>query len=1088
MKKLLSLFLFMLFCSAGYSQVTNSGVSGTIKDSKGGTLPGVNIELVHKPSGSKYRATTNGDGYYFIPSIRPGGPYDLKATSVGYNTSEITDIDAPLGKNITVSLVLVSGETTLNEVVVKSSKNGLFSKGKTGASQQFSNREINAVPIIGSRSINDITKYNANGNGSSFGGQDSRLNNFTIDGSMFNNGFGLGNTAQAGGRTGSTAISLDAIEQLQVNIAPFDVRQSGFVGAGINAVTKSGTNEIKGSVYTTFRNNSSTYVGNKAAGTNVIASKFKESIKGVTLGAPIIKNKLFFFGSYETLDKTSPATTWTSTGSPLGGSQVSLPKYTEMEALSQFMETKFGYKTGPWENYDSKNVSDKFLAKIDWNINDNNKLSVRYIYHDSESDQLISNSNSAGNGNRTNQQTAMSFRNSGYTIQDNTRSVVLELNSKISEKFHNVFIGGYDKQLENRGYLGAVFPTIDIRNGGPNAATYISLGMDPFTPGNKLDYATLHFTDNITANFKKHTVVAGVNYEKFKSNNLFFPASNGVYTFNSLADFYTAANQSASANGAPSTFLAPRLQFRYSALPGAVEPLQVLKSNKLDFYLQDEIRVSDKYRITAGVRISKISFEDTALENPTVTALNFANGKHYNTGNMPKNQLLFEPRLGMNLDVFGDETTQLRGGIGIFTGKPPYVFVSNQIGNNGVLTGFIDDGTHGFTPNPNQYFIPAKPTFPSTFDLAFTESNYKFPQVWKIDLAWDQKLPFGFVGSIEGVFNKNINEVFYYNANAKAPIGTFTGADNRPRFARSNAGNWINSNVSMAAVLANSNSGYYEAATFKLEYPSKKGLFGSLAYTISETKDLMSGGSIASGSWTGAKSVNGNNNLTLSLSDNDIPHRVVGLLGYKIKYGDKIGGTTTISLGYVGQQAGRFSYTYSGDMNGDGVSGNDLLFIPNKGSDLRFQSFTVGTTTYSEADQQAAFETFIKQDKYLSSHRGQYMSRNAQILPMLNRIDLSVAQDFNIKFIGKTNSFQVRADILNFGNLLNSDWGVSQRSSTVNPLLFRQTVSATDFTPLYRVNTQVTNGVTTLLKDSFLKNSTVFDVWSAQLTLRYSFN
>lgn len=1077
-------------CNFGIAQVTNSSFSGIIKD---GTtvLQGANVIVIHQPTGSKYGTSSNKDGYYFIPNVRPGGPYIFQISYTGYKSLEIKDVEAPLGKTTTIDVNLSEDVSLLSEVlVVGNSKNGIISKDKTGASQQFSKDQINRTPITGSRTINSITKYNPNGDGSSFGSQDSRLNNFTIDGSIFNNGFGLGSSAQAGGRTGSTAISLDALEQLQVNIAPFDVRQSGFVGAGINAVTRSGTNEIESSVYFSTRNNENLFLGDKASGREVISSNFDENIYGMRVGAPIIKNKLFVFVSAEKVDNVSPGTNWTSTNSPNAGSQVSLPTYTEMTTMSNFLLDKFKYDTGAFENFDFKTLSQKFLVRLDWNINDNNKFSTRFVYHDSSSDNPISNSRSLGVGNRTNNANSMSFRNSGYQLFDNTRSIVLELTSKISDKVSNNFIAGFDYQNEDRGYLGALFPTVDIRNNGANAANYMSIGMDPFTPSNKLDYSTLHFTNNTTVKLNKNTIVFGVNYEKFKSNNMFFPGSHGVYVFNSLNDFYTAANQSLSAGGAPSTLLPARFQLRYSALPGGAEPLQVLKSDKLDFYLQDEIRFNEKFKITAGIRASLISFENTAIENTAVSNLTFLNNRKFNTGLMPKDQWLFEPRVGFNLDVFGNSKTQLRGGFGLFTGRPPFVFVSNQIGNNGVLTGFIDDAggvapNYGFTANPAQYHTPATPTLPTTFDLAFTETNYKFPQVFKINLAYDQRLPLGFIGTLEAMFNKNVNEVFYYNANAEGPVGVFGGEDNRPRFARNNNGNRINDNVSMAAVLGNSSRGYHQSLTLKLEYPSKKGLFGSFAYTRSEAKDLMSTGSIASGSWQGGRSVLGNNNLELSYSNFDIPQRIVGLLGYKINYGKDFGGTTTITLGYIGEESGRFSYTYGGDMNGDGISNNDLLYVPTNASQILFEQFTLNGITYSIDQQREAFENYINQDKYLSNKRGQYVDRNSNLLPMLHRIDFSIAQDLFINIKGKRNAFQIRADILNFGNLINSDWGVTQRATNQQLLSFRSTNVNNE--PIYRFSTQTVDGVQTLTNNTYQKNSSVFDVWQAQLTLRYTF-
>lgn len=1091
-KTVLLMLLFLTTVFSGFAQVTTSSISGVVKTGDGGTLPGATVQVVHVPTGTKYGTTTNQSGKYVIPAVRVGGPYKVIISFVGFKTNTMEDVNTSLGATTNVDLVLVEEASALNEVVVTANKFGIFSKEKTGAAQQFGRRELTTVPITGARTIDGITKYNPFGNGNSFGAQDSRLNNFTIDGSQFNNNFGLGSSAQAGGRTGASAISLDAIDQLQVNVAPFDIRQSGFVGAGINAVTRSGTNEIEGSVYRTQRNNSSTYVGNNARGTTVTAAEFDEKVQGFRLGMPIIKDKLFIFGNYESIERTEPGTNWISEGSPLTGTQISRVKYSDMKTLSDFMKDKFGYVTGPWEGYSNTNASKKFLIRTDWNINDKNKLTARYVHHNSDAEINISNSLSAGAGNRTTQFNAMSFKNSGYVIMDNTRSAVLELNSNLSSTLFNNLIVSYDKQIEDRAYLSQMFPTIDIRDG---SATYTSVGFDPFTPGNQLNYWTFNVTNNLTKYFDKHTLVGGFNFQKYQSNNLFYPASNGVYIFNSLSDFYTAANQSLANGGAPSTFAPARFQLRYSALPGAVEPLQVLKTNRLDLYVQDEYDATENLKLTLGLRTNIIGFDNTALENPAISSMTFAGGEKWNTGVMPKTQVLFEPRFGFNYNVKGESKTQIRGGSGVFTGRPPYVFLSNQIGNNGVLTGFIDvsgasAANYGFTANPNQYFIPSTPTLPSTFDLALTDPNYKMPQVWKNNLAIDQKLPWlGLVASVELLYNQTLNAVHYYNANLESPVGTLGGVDQRARFAGNDAGVRVNDNVSMAAVLTNRNGAYNRSATFKLEKPISKGFWGYVAYTNSMAEDFMSAGSIASGSWQGARSVNGNNNLDLSMSDFLVRNRIVSLVGYRKEWGKKFGGATTITLGYVGSQNNPFSYTVAGDLNGDRVSNNELIFVPMKGSDIRFAPLTVGSgssaVTYSEAQQQEAFDKYISQDPYLSTRRGQYAERNALDLPFLHRFDLSVAQDVFVKIGGKRNSFQIRADILNFGNMLSSEWGVSQRAA--NPQLLNFVSRDANNVPSFRLATQRDASGTYLIKDTYQYNSSVFDVWSAQLGIRYTF-
>jgi hypothetical protein len=421
------------------------------------------------------------------------------------------------------------------------------------------------------------------------------------------------------------------------------------------------------------------------------------------------------------------------------------------------------------------------------------------------------------------------------------------------------------------------------------------------------------------------------------------------------------------------------------------------------------------------------------------------------------------------------------------------VFLSNQIGNNGVLTGFIDvsgaaAANYGFTADPNKYFIPSTPTLPTTFDLALTDQNYKFPQVWKTNLAVDQKLPFlGLVASAEYLYNKTLNAVHYYEANLQNPVGTLGGVDNRLRFGGSDATVRINNNVSRAAVLTNKDGAFHESLTLKLEKPYQKGLWGSIAWTTANSKDFMSAGSIASGSWQSALSVNSNNILDLSFADQFVKNRFVGLLGYRIEYGSKYGGATTITLGYVGQQSNPYSYIAAGDLNGDRVNNNDLIFVPMRGSDIKFASLTAGGRTYTEAEQQEAFDKFINQDKYLSTRRGQYAERNGGLLPYLHRFDLSVAQDIFVNIGGKRNTFQIRADILNFGNMVDNKFGVSQRATAPQILNFVSRDAVTNV-PTFRLATQrLTDGSTILARDSHQYNSSVFDVWSAQLGIRYIF-
>ncbi|MFN0212707.1 MAG: carboxypeptidase regulatory-like domain-containing protein [Saprospiraceae bacterium] len=1097
---------FLLSGTQIFAQVTTSSISGVVSDKSGEPLIGATVVATHTPTNTRYGTATNASGRYTLPAVRVGGPYSVTVSYTGYESMTQDGIWASLGTAANVDMQLQESGSVLEEVTIVANRNDIFSSDRTGAATTFDRKQLASVPTTGARSINSITKYNPNGNGNSFGAQDSRMNNFTIDGSVFNNGFGLGTDAQAGGRTGSTAISLDAIEELQVNVAPFDVRQTGFVGSGLNAVTRSGKNDFFGSAFFNFRKSDTTGIfnGTKIGDVKPNIGAFDEKVFGASLGGAIIKDKVFFFVNYERQRQTTPATTWVADGSPLdaGGNNVTRVLASDLDALSNYLREKYRYETGPYENYDNETKSDKFLVRLDWNVNDKNRLTLRYTHHNSLSDQLISNSASAGAGNRRTSFDAMSYQNAGYLIGDNTRSIVAELNTQINNRVYNTFSAGYDFQDEDRQYKGDFFPTIDILK---DNKTYISVGFDPFTPSNKLSYGTLHFTDNVSIYRDKHTYTIGANFEQYKSDNLFFPASNGVYVFDSLQQFYAASDFSLlNPNVDTSAIRYNRFQYRYSALDGAAEPLQTLKVNKFDLYLQDEYQIRKRLKVTYGIRAGVIAFDETGLSNATVDNLDYVDadrnrGYKLFTGKNPDPKVLWEPRAGFNWDVFGNKKTQLRGGAGIFTGRPPYVWVSNAIGNNGVLTGFIDVSgaktrQHKFTPQTN-IFIPDSPTLPSTFDIAATDADYRFPQVWKNNLALDQKLPFGLIATVELLYNRNVNAVRYFDANFETSTANFAGPDKRPRFAGNDNGVRINDNVSRAAVMGTTNEGWYRAATIKLEYPNKKGFYGMVAHTFSEAKDLMSAGSIASGSWTSARSVRGNNDLDLAFADQDAPGRTVGLLGYRFEYGGDFSGATAINIGYVGERRGfngninsaRFSYAYAGDMNGDRVSNNDLIYVPKSASELTFDPLTVSGVTYTPAEQAAAYDAFIEQSDYLKSRRGQYAERNGILFPVLHRFEVSVIQEFSIKVGGKRNTIQLRADILNAANLLNSEWGLGNNFVTDRPLT--STGTTADGIPKFRLATQkLADGSTVLLRDSFVKSKTQFDTWAAQFGIRYIFN
>jgi hypothetical protein len=1104
MRKYLVILLSILFVNASMAQVTSSSITGSVKGDDNKFLEGATIVAIHQPSGTKYSTTTNKSGAFTILNVRVGGPYVVKITFSGFKSYEEQGVFAPLGNTANVDVALKNDAVSMQNIVVKAAPNPIINSKANGTSITIGRQALNLTPTIG-RNLNDVTKYNAYSNGRSFAGQDSRFNNFTIDGAVFNNGFGLGTDAQAGGRTNSTAISLDALEEVQINITPYDIRQSGFAGAAINAVTRSGTNEFAGSVFRFW--NSRDLAGTKVASKtdNIPKTPFNVETQGFRVGGPIIKDKLFFFVNGEFTNGTNPALSWVA-NRPGATGNVSRTTATDLEDLKTFMKSNFDYDLGAIDNFNNESFSKKVLARIDYNINDIHKLSLRYAHHNSQSDVPISNSNSgntAGNGNRQNSALAISGQNTGYIIQDNTRSAVLELSSNFKNRVSNQFIATYNKQLEDRAYRTAMFPTVDILS-GVGGSTYTSLGFDPFTPNNKLNYSTFNLTNNTTLIRGNHTITLGAAFESFKSNNLFFYGSNGVWVFNSIADFKAAAlAYKANPSIAASTVPIARFNYRYTLLPDGKLPWQTFQNQFYTVYGQDEWKMTKNFRMTYGARLDYLNIVNTAADyaNPYVAGLTFRepSGLPYNinTGSMPKSRFYVSPRVGFNWDVNGNKKTQIRGGSGLFLSRLPYVLISNQLGNNGVNIGLVNvtgsaATAYPFTLDPTRY-TPKTTDINSLrgYNINYGDQDLKFPQIWKSNIAIDQKLGWGVIGTLEAIYNKNINMLHYVDVNLKRPSGTFAGNDKRDIYpaldlsgaAATNA-RFLNPGIGNAFVLTNNNVGYSYSLTAKLEKPMTKNFGGVLAYTNAKATDLASVASTVNAS---TSSIYGVNYPREGFSDNDLRHRFMGYVNYRLNYGGNFGGATTFSLGMVSASGFKLSYIYSSDVNGDGQF-NDMIYVPAAGNNLAFQDQTVGTTVFTAAAQAAAFSNYIDANPYLKSRRGTYAERNGAQAPWLTRFDFSIEQDFFVKTgkNKKANTFRFRADFINFGNLINNKWGVGNVSTTPQPLNYRGRTAAGE--PIYRLATQVVDGATVLLKDAFVDSKTLNDVYQIQLGIRYIFN
>ena len=1068
--------------------VTTAAIAGVVTDSSGAPLEGARVVALHGPSGTAYAAVTRADGRFTIPGMRVGGPYRVRVALVGYRQEVQDQIQLTLGGTADLRFALTRATLELEPVTVTATSNPVFSAERTGAATTISTAQIAHLPTI-SRRIEDLLRltpqYSPMSFGFSFAGQDNRLNNMTIDGSYFNNSFGL--AGQPGDRTGVAPVSLDALQQLQVNVAPYDVRQGNFVGAGINMVTKSGTNDVTGTLYYNTRNND--FVGTDAGPNTFNPGTFKYHDIGVALGGPIIRNRLFLFGSFEDDGQTLPGTTFLARSDPtqpVGGSLTRVLA-SDLDALSSYLKTNFNYITGPYQGYDFKVPSTRFLARLDYNLNDRNKLSLRYNLLNSSSDILLSNSASLGFGNRRSSLDALNFANSNYAILENIRSIVGEWNSSLGRNMSNNLIVGYNESDESRKNISPPwFPEVEILNGGTN---YTTFGFEPFTPANQLRYHSYQLQDNYTVYLPKHSLTFGVSVEKYHSTNVFFQGAQSIYVYSSLADFYTDANDYL-VN--PSRTVSPvrlrRFQVGYSNIPGQAEPVQPLDVLYSGVYAQDEWRPIPNLTLTGGLRIDAPKFKNTAYDNAVADTMTFRDASgapvHYNSGSLPGVNLLISPRLGFNYDLHGEQKTQIRGGTGIFTGRPAYVWISNQIGNTGVLTGFIQADTttaFPFSPNPDAH-KPANVTGApaTTFALALTDPNFKFPQLWRSNIGVDQRLPWGLTGTAEFLYSKDVNGIAYINANLPAVQAAFSGPDSRPRW----TSNKIYSAVNNAIVLTNEGNGYSWNLAFSLERAFRNGWFAKVGYTYGVSRNTVDAGSIASGSWTGNPILVNPNTPAVGYSQFSPGPRLFGAATYSHDFTGV--GPTSVGLYIEGRSAGNGSYVINGDMNGDGATTNDLIYIPRNTSEMNFVSNRVivgkDTTIYTPAQQVAAWDAFISQDPYLRNRRGGYAQRNAVFLPMVYRADLSISQDVGRSIAGQPNRLQVRLDILNVTNLLDHNWGVGQGFVTNRPLNFAG-VDATG-APTYRL----ANVGRQLISQSFQKVVTTADVWRMQLGVRYMLN
>ena len=896
---------------------------------------------------------------------------------------------------------------------------------------------MTTLPTI-SRSAADFTRLEPTASNGSFGGRNDQFNNFSLDGAIFNNPFGL-DAATPGGQTNAQPISLDAIDQIQVSTAPYDVTQSGFTGASVNAVTKSGSNEFKGTVYGFYRNEDMT--GSKIKGQDIFVPSLTQQQTGFSVGGPIVKNKLFFFANYEQDERTDLGQSWLpNTGS--GAINESVVSESDLIAVQNAL-ANLGYNTGAYQGFTHDSESSKGIFKLDWNVNDNNQLAVIYNWLDASKDKPA---HPSALGVRGPSATTLQFQNSGYQINNKLNSIQIELNSRFSDNISNKFQAGYTHFDDFRNPMSSPAPAITIQNGA--GQNYIIAGHEPFSINNVLDQKVFQFSNNMTISRANHTYTAGVSFEKFEFDNSFnlgaygYANDNGYVgafgAFGSVSDFLAA-----STNGLLEEALA-NAQGVKDADSWALAETNV---GQLAFYLQDEWDVNDNFKLTYGLRFDKPLFFDSADKAQEVIDVSFYQPEipyvNPNTGEvqlldstqMPSDDWLVSPRVGFNYDVKGDSTIQLRGGSGLFTGRFPFVWLGNQIGN------------------PNSYFYQ------------MVDPDFKFPQVWRTNLGLDHKYDNGLIVSADLSYTKDINGAHVQNWGLTEPSGTLVGVDNRPYYTDADK-------INNAYVFTNSDKGRIWNASFKAQKTFDNGLYTMLAYSYLDSKDVNSIEAEITGDAFDFNPVVGNaNSDVLSHSRYGDTHRIIGVASKKWNYGTNKKWSSTLSTFFEYSRGGRFSYTYAGNINGDtSFQNNDLLYVPTS-AEIQLMDFPV-------ASEAVAFDNYIAQDDYLSGRRGQYAERYGAQAPWRGRWDVKFLQDYEIKISeNKTNTIQFSIDVLNVGNLINSDWGLVQQPNNVSPI--GVSVDPTTLVPSYSFNPNQT--------ETFGYDSSLASRWQMQFGLRYIF-
>ena len=1097
-KKLCFLMAIMLYSTTAMAQVTTSSMSGkvTMKDS-GEEVIGATVQVVHEPSGTRYNAVSNMDGRFSIQGMRTGGPYSVTVSYIGFQPKSYKGITLQLGENYDLGIEMSEDANELQEVVVTGTKSK-FNAEKTGASTNINNAQIVNLPTV-SRSIYDVTRLSPyGGNGMSFAGADGRNSNFTVDGANFNNNFGLSDGLPGGGNP----ISLDAIEEMQVVVSPFDVRQTNFIGGGVNAITKSGTNTFRGSAFVYHRNENLRGDAINHQTIDGAREKDQSTTYGFTLGGPIIKDKLFFFVNGEMVKTPTVVNRWRGSrdGYPDETNYISRTTNDDLDAVSNFVLGKYRYDTGSYTSFPADESNYKVLARLDWNITDAHHLAFRYNYTKNKS-WRTPNASSMDGGTRSAYARmslySMSFANSMYSMDNIVHSFSLDLNSRFGTNLFNQFLATYSKLDDVRGSESSEFPFIDILDGTDNTANYMALGYELFTWNNAVHNNIFNAKDDITYFIGNHKIMAGLSFEHQMADNQYMRNGTGYYRYRSIQDFMNG--------GTPEVVC---LTYGYG---GESSPAARVQFNQVGFYAQDDWNITDRFKLTYGTRIDGLFFNNGDLmTNNAILALNYYDGsgnvRHIDTGKWPNSKFSISPRVGFTWDVFGDRSLKVRGGSGFFSGRLPLVFFTNMPTNSGMIQYqaqlnasnlsrrfpngeySMADFSGGLVVDENgnatvaalrdklismgypENITPDQGAVPSA--ISAVDPDFKMPQVWKTSLAIDYQLPvsFPFTITVEGIFNKMINDrsISDWSMLPAEGFARWNGADSRPIY----PANFRNS--TKAFVLENTSKGYGWIGNVTVTTQPAEWVSLMAAYTHTVSKEITGmPGSAAESAFTYVPTVAGPNNIKLHNSQYVTPDRVVASATLHDRSGNHY------SLIYETWRGGyNESYMLANDMNGDGYN-YDALYIPTD------EEVNKGQFRFTSIDDQVRFMEYLHNDSYLKKHQGEYAEGYSVYNPWVHRIDLAYKHDFKLN-IGKTKHvLQLSADIKNVLNLFNSSWGVSKvmNASLNSGRILKYDHTDAEGYPVFSTPSAV-NGNTKI----WVPNFALGQCWYASIGIKYIFN